>query len=106
MRSGATVNVDGYELTETFHDELSAVDLCVGPRSCEAPALILAIARTEGPSPPAHSALAALYASARTATVREEPFWKELRAYVARAERLSPAVLGFLEEFVDGADAR
>lgn len=106
MHAGATVNVDGYELTGSFHDELSTLDLRHGPRAHDAPVLIVAIARTDGPPPVPHGELAALYRSARVQTVREEPFWKELRAYVARAERLSASTLEFFEEFADGRRAR
>lgn len=98
MQAGATVNVDGYEMSWPLYEQLSAVKLAATPRAFAGPCLIVQVDKQDGAKPmPELEQLRAAYPQATLALVREEPFWKEIEAFYERAPRLFESTLGWLE---------
>lgn len=77
MRSGATVNTDGYELAYALYEGVSAVNLASTKKSFAGPCLVVQIDRGERPAPDL-DLLAASYENPVRRFAREDPFWKEI----------------------------
>jgi exosortase A-associated hydrolase 2 len=97
MESGATVNVDGYELSHAMYTQCSAVGLGGGPRPFAGACLVAQVEPT-GAAPLARDleAVAAAYRAATVVRVAEDPFWKEVPVFCGRADRLTQATLDWL----------
>jgi exosortase A-associated hydrolase 2 len=94
MRSGQTVNVDGYDLALPFYEQVSAVKLAAVPHAYAGPCLIVQVERNES-APPARDlvALELQYARATLRLVHEEPFWKEIQRFYETADQLFATTL-------------
>ena len=88
MRDGKTVNVDGYEMSLRLYEQFAAIDLLNQDSSFSGSALLVQIARKEGSLSQPIKSLAGRIGNCETALVVEEPFWKEIKRYYARAENL------------------
>jgi exosortase A-associated hydrolase 2 len=99
LRAGDTVNVDGYEISQQFFDSFSRTDLLpADARAHRGPALIVQVSPTESAKDrPELVALASRYARGRCLRVTEQPFWREIKAFYARANALQDATLRWLE---------
>jgi exosortase A-associated hydrolase 2 len=88
MKDGKTVNVDGYEMSLPLYEQCAAIDLLKQDYSFTGSALLVQISKKEGnPSPPIKS-LERRLENCETALALEEPFWKEIKRYYARADNL------------------
>lgn len=98
MRAGQTVNIDGYELSLPFYDQLSAVALTRSPRTFAGRCLIVQIDRSSDAQPARDlDQLRHVYQNATLAIVAEEPFWKEIKRFYERTEQLVATTLDWLE---------
>jgi exosortase A-associated hydrolase 2 len=98
MKSGRTVNVEGYELSLAGFEQTSAIDLLVAPVRATARSLVVDIAPRPRPAVGADFARFAALRPEGTAVVSvEEPFWKEIKPLYARAERLFADTLRWME---------
>ncbi len=97
MRTGQTVNVDGYEMTADLFDQLSGLDLAAAPSRFEGPTLIVGTDRggTEQPSA-AITRLSQQFSRASTAVVAEELFWKEIKKLYERAPMLASRTMEWM----------
>ena len=98
MRSGQTVNVDGYDMALPFYEQVSAVKLASMPHAYAGPCLIVQVERNQAAQPARDLvALEKQYARATRRLVREEPFWKEIQRFYATADELFATTLEWVE---------
>jgi exosortase A-associated hydrolase 2 len=88
LKRGETVNIEGYELGQALFEEVSAFRLgdCL-PRFAGR-SLLLSIPPREAPPQEALVALGAACGSATVLSANEEPFWREIKTFYQRADRL------------------
>jgi exosortase A-associated hydrolase 2 len=88
MESGATVNVDGYEMGFSLYSEIAAVNLALNQKVFDGPCLIVQVDRQQRPSAEL-AQLATCYRTADSRFATEDPFWKEIaRSYQRPAANL------------------
>jgi exosortase A-associated hydrolase 2 len=88
MQQGASVNIDGYEMTYPMYAEVAAVKLGATPARFTGPCLIVQVDRQARPSAELQK-LASSYGNATVTFAQEEPFWKEIaRSYQRPAGNL------------------
>jgi exosortase A-associated hydrolase 2 len=97
--AGGSVNIDGYELGRDLFQSCHRSDLLpTSPKTHGGPTLITPIAPARKQKPRADlEALAATYAHSRVRPADEEPFWREIKQFYGRAERLQTLTLDWLE---------
>ena len=96
---GGVVNVDGYEIGEPLFLSLGAPGpLTPEPQLHAGPVLVVPVSPPgKRPKPqPALEAFAASYSGGVTRAVEEHQFWREIKQYYGRAERLQTATLEWL----------
>ena len=98
LRSGATVNVDGYEMALPMFEQVAAVRLAAQPKKTQSPCLIVHINKLPGRPAPELEQLAGCYANARVVFAQEEPFWKEIQRFYDSAPALFQATRQWLDE--------
>lgn len=99
LEGGATVNIDGYEMSRPLYEQLSALRLADGPKRFAGPCLIAHITPSERIKAPAelHS-LRQLYGAASLLSIQEDPFWKEIERFYDAAPNLFSVTLQWLEQ--------
>lgn len=99
MRTGQTVNVDGYEVTLPFFEQVSSVNLATSPRSFAGPCVLVQIERSRASAPSKDLIdLQQKYRNASLQFVEEEPFWKEIHRFYEVADRLFADTLSWLDQ--------
>lgn len=98
LNDGKAINVDGYELGRDFYEQASAINLLSGSPTFKGDVLILQVGKPGQPARKDLSALQEHYPGATLKLCVEEPFWREIKPFYARAEQLSAATFGWLEE--------
>lgn len=96
MRGGATVNVDGYELSYALYAQAAAIKLAEGAKSHRGPCLVVAIDRQSARIPADLQALAASYPHGTIQSAQEEPFWKEIARFYDTAPSLFAVTTAWL----------
>jgi uncharacterized protein len=96
LRSGSTVNVDGYEMGLGMYESVSAVNMATGPHAFAGDCLIVQIDPQPKPAPELEK-LAATYQRATVTRVQEDPFWKEIPRFYQDAPNLFAATIEWLE---------
>lgn len=99
MRSGSTVNIEGYEMSCKFYDEASHLNSS-GPREYSGPCLVVQIGRNNQKPRKNIEALGSAYSRAEFAMCVEEPFWKELKTFYPRASQLFGVTLDWVQTHV------
>jgi len=97
LNEGKAINVDGYELGRDFYEQASAINLLSGSPTFKGDLLILQVGKPGQPARKDLSALQEHYPGAALELCVEEPFWREIKPFYARAEQLSSATFGWLE---------
>ncbi len=96
LAAGATVNVDGYELSPQMAEQLNHLALDK-PRRFAGRSVIVQLDRSANPRPQADLvALASRFPQATIEVIQEEPFWKEIPHLYQTAPRLFDATLRWL----------
>lgn len=96
LAAGATVNVDGYELSPGMAAQLQALRIDQ-PKRFNGDCFIAQVDKAAEPRPLAElSALTSTYAQAQMQIVREDPFWKEIPRLYESAPNLFDATLRWL----------
>lgn len=100
LRTGASVNVDGYELGTSMFETLSHKPLLLdGPRHYAEPVLVVQIASSQQTAiRPELQTLAASYPQGHFCSAVEQPFWREIRPFYGRASNLEASALSWMEE--------
>jgi exosortase A-associated hydrolase 2 len=91
LERGESVNVEGYELGGALYRELSTFRLDPGRPPATRANLLVRISGRESPPCDDLRPLADGWAGTRLETVVEEPFWREIRSFYARAGNLFEA---------------
>lgn len=97
LNEGKSINVDGYEIGREFYEQASAIELSSGSTAFGGDVLVLQVGK---PGQPARKDLLALqehYLGAQLEVCVEEPFWREIKPFYARAEHLSAATFAWLQ---------
>jgi exosortase A-associated hydrolase 2 len=97
MQAGETVNIDGYEMSNTMFQQIRSLKLAAEPRLFAGSCLVVQVDRNTRPPRPALKTLVDRYHSAELNSVAEQPFWKEIREFYGKADRLYAGTLGWLE---------
>jgi exosortase A-associated hydrolase 2 len=97
MRSGETVNVDGYELSYALYSEVTAVKLAAEQSTHRGPTLVVRIERnTQRPAPDLDQ-LVTRFDQGTLVAAQEEPFWKEIaRSYQLPAANVFAVTQGWM----------
>lgn len=96
LRAGGTVNVDGYEIGKPLFESCAIKDLLSATqvKRHHGPALVIQIAANDQIKDRDElRALAQSYGNGTFARAVEQPFWREIKAFYARAENLQAATL-------------
>jgi exosortase A-associated hydrolase 2 len=100
IRSGETVNVDGYEIGKSLFESCALPKLLTSePKQHTGPALVVQIAAND--KTPERADLVALAGAHRAGTwVRaiEQPFWREIKPFYGRAANLQQSTQEWLEK--------
>ena len=100
MKEGQTANSDGYEIALSMYEQVVSINLLEGPkRRSQAKCLIVQIAPKQKEFRTDFSLLCSLYQDGHVLMSSEEPFWKEIRAFYSRAQRLYQDTLNWLEQY-------
>lgn len=97
MEAGELVNVEGYGLGGALYRETSEIRLVETPPPAHVRSLIASISAPGAPPREPLAALARGWEHSTLASVVEEPFWREIRAFYRRADRLFAATTDWLE---------
>jgi exosortase A-associated hydrolase 2 len=96
LASGATVNVDGYEISPAMAEQLQSLRLDQ-PKRFKGRCLITQLDRSPEAKPqPELAGLASTYPEAAMQVLREEPFWKEIPRLYETAPNLFDTTLRWL----------
>jgi len=96
MRSGETVNIEGYELSHQMYEDTTR--LCIsGVRSYAGPCMVAQIARNNQKPKKNLELLCGVYPRAELILSVEEPFWKEIKKFYAAADNIFSASLSWLQ---------
>jgi alpha/beta superfamily hydrolase len=97
LMEGKTVNADGYEISRKMYEGISAIRLSERVSRYDNPCLIVQIENRVAPINEKILNLKKYIVNSSVINVREEPFWKEIRAYYGRAGNLSRATLEWMD---------
>lgn len=100
--SGATVNVDGYEIGRTLFESCARTDLLpLTSKQHQGPTLVTQIAATSAQNPREDfQKLAGSYANGSYIRIAEQPFWREIKPFYGRSQNLYDATLQWLDKDV------
>jgi exosortase A-associated hydrolase 2 len=96
MRSGQTVNIEGYALSHALYDEVSRLQI-TGERRFAGPCLIVQTGRANQKAKRNLEELRVGYRQAELSMCVEEPFWKEIKTFYPRAANLAGITLNWLQ---------
>ena len=97
MKSGQTVNVDGYEISYKLFKQASAIDLAKNAPEFAGDVLIVQIGKEEQPIRKDLQDLADTCNNCDLHKAVEETFWREIKRYYGRAENLFDVTLSWME---------
>ena len=89
LGEGETVNIEGYEMAEPLFRQVSDFKLKSVVAQFSGQALAVQIGQGEVPMKPELAALAEISPRFRVETAKEEPFWREIKAFCQRAPELT-----------------
>ena len=98
MRSGITVNVDGYEISNAIFTTGSKIKLNGEKRMYDGPCLIMHIARSANAKRADLNELKSAYSQAVLVKVVEQPLWRETKIFFSRQASLLEPTLNWLVE--------
>jgi len=107
VRAGGSVNVDGYEIGKDLLESCGVSTLLTTESKQHAgPTLVVQIAATEAQKERADlKALAASYPQGTLSRAAEQPFWREIKPFYARASKLQELTLRWLDEVLSAPAA-
>ena len=98
IRSGGTVNIEGYELTNTLFDQSSNINLLRENLYFTNNALIVQCGKKDQPLRKELKSLSEKYTNAELSHVEEEPFWREIKRYYGKADNLFSVTLDWMKK--------
>jgi exosortase A-associated hydrolase 2 len=97
MKAGGTANIDGYEMGWAMYEQASSINLLDGVRGFDGPTLVVEINRRSTGETTRLTSLAEMFRRGKLSEAIEEPFWKEIKSYYAKAQDLFRVTLDWLE---------
>lgn len=97
MQSGMTVNIDGYELSNTLFEQASGINLLQKDIDFAGATLIVQCGKEGQPLRKDTTALSDKYKNIDIQQAAEEPFWREIKRYYGRAENLFGVTLNWID---------
>ena len=97
LMEGKTVNADGYDICRKLYEGISGIRLNERTVAYENHCLIVQIDNRGGPIREKILDLGKRIVKSAILNVREEPFWREIKAYYRRAWNLSQATLEWMD---------
>ena len=97
MQQGATVNIDGYDMSCALFAQISAVRLGDPQKEYAGPTLIALVERQQPRQSHEMERLAASYEHSTLVFAQEEPFWKEILRYYQDAPNLFDLTMSWLK---------
>lgn len=97
LMEGMTVNADGYEIGRKLYEGISGIRLNERVSRFEKRCLIVQIENRDAPIKERVLELKNNIVNSSVINVREEQFWREIKAYYGRAGNLSRATLEWME---------
>jgi uncharacterized protein len=98
MRRGDTVNIEGYALSFSLFEQACEVDLAKSMGRFAGRGLVVQIGPEGAPVRKEFQELLAQCDRLQLAQAAEEPFWRELKNYYQRADRLAAVTQRWIEE--------
>jgi len=89
LRQGETVNIEGYELAEPLFRQVSDFNLQTALAQFSGQVLALQVSQDETPMRPELASLTEISPRFRVEMVKEQPFWREIKAFCQRSPELS-----------------
>lgn len=96
MTDGETVNIEGYEMSDRLFRQTCAFQLTATLSPFRGRTLLAQIVQDDTPLRPEVSDLARTLHECCAMTVKEEPFWREIKVFCQRSEGLTRATCEFL----------
>jgi len=97
MQAGNTVNIDGYEMTNTLFEQASEINLLQREIKFEGNSLIVQCGKEGQPVRKDLKSLSEQYADNEIHLAVEEQFWREIKRYYGRAENLFDVTLNWMK---------
>ena len=88
LKSGATINIDGYEIKYPLYEQINTISLSEEKSNYSGAVLLIQINKREGQSSKRIDTIAKRYKEYTSTCVVEQPFWKEIREYYTHAREL------------------
>lgn len=98
MRTGNTVNIEGYELSHGLYDSATQLNINAS-RMFSGPCLVVQIGRANQKPKKNLQALCDAYPQAELGMSVEEPFWKEIKTFYPRAQNLFATTFDWLRKY-------
>ena len=92
------VSIEGYNLSYPLYEQVTAFDLCSPLTAFRGRCLVARIAPAGAPITKELAELLARCPTVQQVHAVEEPFWKEIKTFYQRAERLEEATLRWMED--------
>lgn len=96
MRSGDTVNIEGYELSHELYEETTRLQ-ATGDKKYPGSCLIVQIGRSNQKPKKNLETLRSTYSRADLVMSVEEPFWKEIKTFYSHADSVCGVTLNWLQ---------
>jgi len=97
MAAGETVNIEGYEMSNGLFRQTCEIQLAAVLSQFRGQTLLVQVSQGDPSVHPEVAQISGTIQGCRTATVNEEPFWREIRTFYQRAAGLTEATRQFLE---------
>lgn len=98
IENGKAVNIDGYDLTKIFFNSARKINLMDIVGSFSGACQIIQIGRANQPLRKDIDSLANKYINCQTLQIVEQPFWKEIKYFIQKSDRLQKALTSWLRE--------
>ena len=98
MKSGGTVNIEGYEMGWKMYDQASRLNLIENEKRFDEKTLFVEMNRQDSKKDLKLIPLTKKYSKTTLVEAIEEPFWKEIRKYYYKANNLYQVTVDWMNE--------
>lgn len=97
LKTGATINIDGYEIKYPLYEQMNEIVLAEKKSQYQNPVLVIQINKREGMGTKRVEGLSMRYHEATRIEVVEQPFWKEIKQYYTHAKNLFSETITWID---------
>jgi uncharacterized protein len=98
MKSGETVNIDGYEMGWAMYDQASCINLIVSKKKFSGRTFVVEINRKITSEGLRLKQFVETFNAGQISEALEDPFWKEIRRYYGKAQNIYRVTIDWLEK--------